>query len=141
MRSDGWPVSAIRLAGSDGNPSTTADPTWTPLEPTPPISAHDSAHTVEGAAAAAVLRQYFHRDRMTFPACSLSIPGRTCTDAKPAVRTFASFSQAAAENGQSRILVGFDFRHAVVAGLRHGRSMGPLTLATRLRPVASHGSH
>jgi hypothetical protein len=132
------PITAIRLAGSDGNPWTTADPTWTPLSPTPPISDHDSAHSVEGAAAAAVFRQFFHRDRMTFTACSLTVPSGTCTDSSPVLRTYSSFSQAAAENGRSRILVGFHFRHAVVAGLRHGRSIGTLAVATRLRPVTSH---
>ncbi len=51
------PVSAIRAADSDGNPDTSADPAWTPLVTTPPIPDYDSAHAVEGAAAAAV----FHR--------------------------------------------------------------------------------
>jgi len=38
------PVTAIRLADTDGNPSTDADPTWTPLVPTPPIPDYESAH-------------------------------------------------------------------------------------------------
>src|SRR6185503_11214617 len=29
------PITAIREAGTDGNPATTADPTWEPLIPTP----------------------------------------------------------------------------------------------------------
>ena len=40
------PVTAIREAATDGNPNTSADPTWTPLVPTPPIPDHDSAHHV-----------------------------------------------------------------------------------------------
>ena len=36
------PVTAIHLADTDGNPATTADPKWTPLEPTPPIPDYDS---------------------------------------------------------------------------------------------------
>jgi hypothetical protein len=31
------PVTAIRLADTDGNPDTVADPTWTPLQLTYPI--------------------------------------------------------------------------------------------------------
>ena len=31
------PVTGIQLAATDANPATTADPTWTPLLPTPPI--------------------------------------------------------------------------------------------------------
>ena len=42
------PVAAIRLASSDGNPATSADPTWTPLLETPPIPDYDSGHAVEG---------------------------------------------------------------------------------------------
>ena len=41
-------------ADGDGNPRTTGDPGWTPLETTPPIPDHDSAHAVQGGAAAAV---------------------------------------------------------------------------------------
>jgi hypothetical protein len=56
------PITAMRTADSDGNPRTSADPTWTPLRPTPPIPDYDSAHSVEGGAAAAVLRGYFGAD-------------------------------------------------------------------------------
>lgn len=35
-----------------------------------------------------------------------------------------SFSQAAEENGLSRILIGFHFRKAVEAGIEHGRRIG-----------------
>ena len=48
------PVTAIRLADIDGNPATTADPTWTPLLENPPIPEYDSGHAVEGGAAAEV---------------------------------------------------------------------------------------
>src|SRR5690606_25543285 len=35
---DLWrPITAIREADLDGNPETTADPTWAPLLPTPPF--------------------------------------------------------------------------------------------------------
>ena len=58
------PVTAIRLADTDGNPATTVDPTWTPLATTPPIPDHDSAHAVQGGAAATVLRRFFGTDRI-----------------------------------------------------------------------------
>ncbi len=113
------PVTAIRAAGSDGNPATTGDPTWTPLATTPPIPDYDSAHAVEGGAAAQVFREFFGTDRIAFSACSLSLPeGRRCTDAAPVSRSYASFSAAAEENGLSRILVGYHFRKAVREGHR-----------------------
>jgi hypothetical protein len=40
------PVTAIRLADSDGNPATTADPAWNPLATTPADPAYPGAHSV-----------------------------------------------------------------------------------------------
>jgi hypothetical protein len=130
------PVTAIQTADSDGNPNTSADPTWTPLVPTPPIPDHDSAHSVEGGAAAAVLKQFFGTDRIEFATCSLTLPsGSTCADASPALRRYRSFSRAARENARSRILVGFHFRNAVEVGTEHGRKIGNHVVHHYLRPV------
>jgi hypothetical protein len=105
------PVTAIRLADTDGNPNTTADPTWTPLVPTPPIPDHDSGHSVEGGAAAQVMQRVLGTDHVRFETCSLTLPsGSTCNDSSPVLRRYTSLSQAADENGLSRILVGFHFR-------------------------------
>jgi hypothetical protein len=129
------PVTAIREADTDGNPNTAADATWTPLAPTPPIPDHDSAHAVEGGAAAEVLRRFFHTDRVAFRTCSLTLPpGSTCTDPSPLTRTYRSFSEAADENGLSRILVGFHFGNAVEDGIEHGRRIAGHTVERFLRP-------
>ncbi|TCM40373.1 vanadium-dependent haloperoxidase [Kribbella sp. VKM Ac-2568] len=129
------PVTAIQLAATDGNPNTAADPTWTPLVPTPPIPDHDSGHSVEGGAAAAVLRGFFKTDRMSFSLCSFTaLPGSTCTDANPAIRHYTSFSQASNENAHSRILVGFHFKHATTEGVKHGTKIGQLTVHSYLQP-------
>lgn len=130
------PVTAIRNAAGDGNPGTAADPTWTPLVPTPPIPDYDSGHSVEGGTAAQVLTRFFGRDRARFEMCSYTLPaGQTCTDASPVLRRFHSFSQAAAENGRSRILVGFHFRKAVKEGIAHGNKVGNWTVNHSLQPV------
>ncbi|GAA1520225.1 vanadium-dependent haloperoxidase [Kribbella lupini] len=129
------PVTAIQLAATDGNPNTTADPTWTPLVPTPPIPDHDSGHSVEGGAATAVLRGFFKTDRMNFSLCSFTLlPGSTCTDASPVIRHFTSFSQAADENARSRVMVGFHFSHATTEGTAHGLKIGRLTVGNYLQP-------
>jgi len=129
------PVTAIREAGADGNPGTTADPAWMSLRPTPPIPDYESAHAVQGAAAAQVMMRVFGRDNIGFSACSLSLPaGSTCTDANPVRRSYRGFRQAAAENGESRVLVGFHFRDAVEKGLRHGRQIGEWTVDQALTP-------
>lgn len=119
------PVTAIRLANTDGNPNTTADPTWTPLVQTPPIPDHDSAHSVEGGAAAQVMKRVLGTDNVRFETCSLTLPsGSTCNDSSPVLRRYTSLFQAADENGLSRILVGFHFRKAVEDGIEHGRNIG-----------------
>jgi hypothetical protein len=119
------PVTAIRAGDDDGNPDTEGDPTWTPLVQTPPIPDHDSAHAVEGGAAAQVFQRVFGTDGTSFETCSLTLPaGSTCGDVSSVTRSFTSFSQAAEENALARILVGFHFRNAVEQGVEHGRSIG-----------------
>ena len=130
------PVTAIRAAGTDGNPGTSPDPTWTPLVVTPPIPDYDSAHSVQGGAASTVLQRFFGTDRVAFETCSLTLAaGKTCTDASPVLRRYTSFSQAAAENGLSRILVGFHFRKAVEEGIEHGRKVGNRAVDRFMRPT------
>ena len=130
------PVSAIQLADTDGNPATTGDPTWTPLQFTYPMPDHDSAHSVQGGAAAQVLRDFFGTDNIGFSACSLTLPtGSRCTDLSPVFRHFDTFSQAANENGLSRILVGIHFRDAVEEGIQHGRQIGKRAVNLLLKPV------
>ena len=130
------PVTAIRLADIDGNAATNADPTWTPLLETPPIPDYDSGHAVEGGAAAQVLTRFFHTDRMSFSACSLTLPaGQRCSDPSPTLRHFTSFSQAADENAVSRIYVGFHFRDAVETGTDHGEKIGNRAVSHFMRPA------
>jgi PAP2 superfamily len=131
------PVTAIQTAETDGNPNTSADPTWTPLVPTPPVPDYDSAHSVEGGAAAGVLKRFFGTDDISFTTCSLTLPaGSTCTDPSPVLRSYTSFSQAEEENGLSRILVGFHFRDAVETGIKHGEKIGKRAVNLYLRPAS-----
>jgi hypothetical protein len=127
------PITAIRLGGSDGNPATAGDPAWTPLRTTPEIPDYDSGHGVQGGTAAAVLRQFFHRDNVSFSTCSTTLtdPPSPCDT----FRRYRSFSQAAAENGLSRILIGFHFREAVEVGIEHGRKIGERAVDRFMRPT------
>jgi hypothetical protein len=131
------PITAIQLAGTDGNRDTVADPTWEPLQPTPPIPDYDSAHAVEGGAAAEVLQRVLKDDQVSFSTCSLTLPlpEEQCGGANEVLRSYASFSQAADENGVSRILVGFHFRKAVEEGIKHGRKIGKHAVQHFLKPV------
>ncbi len=130
------PVTAIQTADTDGNPNTTGDPTWTPLRPTPPNQDYASGHSIEGGAGAEVLKQFFGTDEISFEDCSASLPaGSTCSDATPIFRSYTSFSQAAAENAYSRILIGFHFRKSIEEGTAYGRKIGRRAANLYLRPV------
>jgi hypothetical protein len=130
------PVTAIQTADTDGNPRTSGDPTWTPLRPTPPNQDYPSGHAIEGGAGAEVLKQFFGTDEISFKDCSATLPaGSTCSDATPTLRSYDSFSQAAAENAYSRIFIGFHFRKSVEAGTAYGRKIGRRAANLYLRPV------
>jgi len=129
------PVTAIREGNADGNPATTGDPTWNPLATTPPIPDYDSGHAVEGATAAAVFRRYFEKDAVGFSVCSITLLDRNqrCGGSAQVLRHFSRFSQAAAENGESRVLVGYHFRKAVEDGIVHGTKIGDRAVSMFLR--------
>jgi hypothetical protein len=106
------------------------------LLPTPPIPDHDSAHSLEGAAAAAVFEGVFKKANLPFATCSTTLPaGSRCGDASAVYRTYTSFSQAAFENGLSRIYVGYHFRRAVEEGLQHGAKIGHWAVQNYFRPI------
>lgn len=109
------PITAIHAAATDGNPLTEADPSWQPLLVTPPVPDHPSTHTVLGWAAAEVLIDLFG-DRVRYDLTSLTLPGVT--------RRYRGFSQAAEENGMSRVYAGIHFLNAVKEGRRQGRGIG-----------------
>ena len=130
------PITAIHEADTDGNPNTSGDPAWTPLGFTYPMPDHDSAHSVEGGAAAEVLKLVFGTDRVRFRSCSNTLPaGQRCTDAAPTLRSFRSFTEAANENGLSRVLIGIHFRRATEEGIEHGRKIGRRAVERFMGPV------
>lgn len=109
------PVTAVRLADTDGNPQTDPDPSWLPLTTkTAPDPSYPGAHSAISKAGATVLSFYFG-DRFTFDVTSESLAGVT--------RHFTSFSAAAEEAGLSRIFAGQHFRSDHVAGKRLGEQV------------------
>jgi hypothetical protein len=133
------PVTAIRAADTDGNPETTANPTWTPLQPTPPNEDYPSGHSIEGGAGAEVLKQFFGTDRIGFRDCGTTMPaGSNCGDPTPVFRSYSTFSQAADENAYSRILVGYHFRKSVEEGTEYGRRIGERAVARYMRPATGN---
>ena len=119
------PVTAIRMAASDGNRFTEPDESWSSYLITPPVPDYPSTHTVLGAAAAHVLIHFFG-DRIRYSTTSVTEPG--------AVRHFKSFSEAAIENGVSRVYAGIHFVDAVTDGYTQGAGIGR-KVAHLLQPI------
>jgi hypothetical protein len=63
--------------------------------------------------------------------------GTKCGETSEVLRSFTSFSQAAEENGLSRILVGIHFRNAVNEGIKHGSKIGHHVFVHNLRAVGN----
>jgi hypothetical protein len=113
------PITAIRLADTDGNPLTTADPAWTPLATTPADPSYPGAHSVVSATAATVLTAVYG-NHLSIAVTSPTLPDVT--------RTFHNFREVANEAGLSRIYAGVHTRLDHVAGLALGDQIGQYTL-------------
>jgi hypothetical protein len=122
------PTSAIRLADTDGNAATVADPTWTPLYPAPNFPEYPAAHSCGiGGAVAEVLRLVYGTPRVHFSFDS------TVTKS---THTFDSVD-AMAENVQlARIHGGMHFRTSTVRGRMLGTQVADAVLQ-HLGPVAA----
>jgi membrane-associated phospholipid phosphatase len=127
------PVTAIRLADTDGNPDTAADPNWLPLAGnTAADPSFPGAHSTISAAGADVLAS-FYGDRQHFGVSSPALPGVT--------RSFTSFSATAKEAGLSRIYAGQHTRIDHVAGLALGHDVAGFVLRNALLPAHDAGAH
>lgn len=132
----------------DGNPATAGDPTWTPLGApasnqggnnfTPPFPAYVSGHAIFGAASFKTLANFYGRDDIHFSFTSDELNGVT-TDAHGVVRplvtrSFDSFSEAAAENAQSRIYLGIHWAFDASEGVNAGNAIADHMFSTMLTP-------
>jgi hypothetical protein len=140
---DFWrPVTGIRESDpgfgptglGDGNPNTTENFTFVPMGApasnltgpnfTPPFPSYPSGHGGFGGAVFQTMRRFFGTDNVAFTFVSDEFNGATKDNAgnvRPLMpRSFANFSQAEEENGQSRIYLGihwsFDKTQAIVQG-------------------------
>ncbi len=134
----------------DGNSSTQGDPSWTPLGApatnlngpnfTPPFPAYPSGHAGFGGALFEVFRNFFGSDNVPFTFVSDELNGVTIDPStgapRPlAPRSFATFSQAEEENGQSRIYLGIHWQFDKTEGIAQGRKVGDLVFENTFTPV------
>jgi hypothetical protein len=153
------PVTAIRenepgtgpSGLGSGNPLLVGagDPNWTPLGApndngggtnfTPPFPAYASGHATFGGAVFETLADFYGTDNIHFSFMSDEFNGITKDQngfTRPMVtRSFNSFSQAAEENGQSRIYLGIHWSFDKVQGIACGNHIADYNFAHMLQPV------
>jgi membrane-associated phospholipid phosphatase len=102
------------------------DSNWTPpLMHTPPFPEYPSGHSVQSAAAAAVLAQRF--------GANTAFTDTTHNDRGWGPRTFRGFAAAAEEAAFSRLYAGIHFRSGVVGGQAQGRCVAEKVLGVKTR--------
>jgi hypothetical protein len=109
------PYRAIPLAGTDGNPGTEPDPTWTPLRTTPNFPEYPSAHASHSGAVARALEAFFGTDRVPF-----SLDSRVTMT----TRNYGNFRDIVKDVNLARVLAGFHFRNSDLEGSNVGRTIG-----------------
>lgn len=151
------PVGGIREADpgtgptgiGDGNASTTCDPTFSPLGApasnlngpnfTPPFPSYPSGHAGFGGALFQMLRNFYGRDNIPFTFVSDEFNGTTKDNKgtlRPLIpRTFATFSQAEEENGQSRIYLGIHWSYDKSEGIAQGRKVADWVFSHAFQPA------
>jgi hypothetical protein len=121
------PIAAIREAGTDGNPATTADPGWLPLfDPstavapgaatlvTPAFPATPSGHLCATGAVVRALQRFFGRDR---------VPLTLTSNESGATRHFARLSDILREVMNARVWAGIHFRTDDIEGAQLGAAV------------------
>jgi hypothetical protein len=139
---DFWrPITAIREGDTDDNPLTEADPNWIPLgapgggerpDFTPPFPAYVSGHATFGASVFTALKNFYGTDSVSYTLSSGEMPGIT--------RSFDSFTEAAVENGRSRIYMGVHWDFDDIEGRALGDNIANWVAANHFQAIPEPGS-
>jgi hypothetical protein len=116
------PRTAIPQAGTDGNPDTDADPSWTPLL-TVNHPEYPSAHGFWSTALTDAVARFFGTNRITWTIATnkSAVPQLVQTE-----RTYYNLNAVTKEIDDARVWAGLHWRHS----MRHGDQIG--------RKVAKH---
>lgn len=119
------PAAAIHHADTDGNPSTVADPDWTPVA-VGGGPEYPSALACYGSVAKTILEEVFETDSFSFEMRSRGPPEHT--------RSFESLADAFDESCRSRRYIGNHFRFSLDDAIEPGEEIADSVLAS-LPPV------
>ena len=119
------PISAVRLADTDGNDDTAGDPVWTALIPALPIGGYPGVHSEAGAAAGEVLIRFFNKNNYDLDLDCPFLPG--------VIRHFDTISDAVDEFTLSKIYTGHNTRQATDVGEEMGYPLGDYVFENALQ--------
>jgi len=123
------PITAINEGDFDGDPKTIGDVSWQPLINTPNYPDHSSGANALVSGVMKMFALYFGTDEVTFTVTSAN------PNANPNARTYASFTDAALDVVEARILQGIHTRSADLNGRHLGQSVARWVFKHALRPL------
>jgi len=119
------------LADTDGNPDTTADPSWTPFIVNPPYPDYISGYNSYAASFSEAMEQLFGDHNLNLNLISTAVPG--------AIRHYDKGQPLRADVVNARVWLGIHFRFADVAARNMGVSLADWTLSHYFQPIGQGG--
>jgi hypothetical protein len=129
---EAWrPITAIRNAGIDGNPDTTADPNWSPLLATPGHPEYPSQHGCFTAAFTDALAAALGTRHV-----DVTMPGGANGSSNLSVtQHFKTVNDIQKQEIDARVWIGFHFRNSVKQGEKIGNQTADWELDHFFQPV------
>jgi len=121
------PITAITQADTDGNPATTADPTWTPLLTTPNYPDYVSGYSGVTGAFTRALAQALDTRHLDLTLISTAVPNTT--------RTYATGTAVDHDVINARVWLGIHFRFADTGGVAIGHQVADWALDHYFQPT------
>jgi hypothetical protein len=121
------PMSAIRLANTDSNPATEADPRWTPFVSTPNHPEYPAAHSCNDGAIAELVRGFYGTQRVNFGFDS-TVTGTT--------RQYQGTDDLVHDVSNGRVWGGMHFRNSTRVGAELGKEIARWVAKRHFQPRA-----
>jgi hypothetical protein len=127
------PYTAIRNADLDGNPATTADPSWTPLIPTPNHPEYPSAHGCSTSAVTQVIANALGTSNINVTVMGATGGGTALTTSQH----FDTVQQLQDQLLDARVWAGLHWRNSDVVGENLGNTLASWVLQRYFQPLGA----
>jgi hypothetical protein len=125
------PITAIQNADKDGNPDTTADPSWQALLPVPGHPEYPSQHGCFTAGFSDALAAALHTQHL-----DVTIPGgQNGSTVLTTTQHFDNVNDIQDQIVDARVWLGFHFRNSVEQGVKLGNHVADWELKRYFKPV------